>query len=67
MKTFSFALAMLVASSGALMAQARIVAPLPSGPSVVARPANPSDLTGRSNLQDLTRPGATNSQDLNRR
>jgi hypothetical protein len=39
----------------------------PGVPSVRALPANPQDLTGRSNLQDLTRPGATNSQDLRRR
>ena len=39
----------------------------PGMPSVRARPANPQDLTGRSNLQDLTRPGASNSQDLGRR
>jgi hypothetical protein len=39
----------------------------PGMPSVRAHPANPQDLTGRSNLQDLTRPGASNSQDLRRR
>jgi hypothetical protein len=39
----------------------------PGMPSVRSHPANPQDLTGRSNLQDLTRPGASNSQDFRRR
>jgi hypothetical protein len=39
----------------------------PGVPSVRATPANPQDLSGGSNLQDLTRPGASNSQDLRRR
>jgi len=67
MKILSFTLAILLASSSVLMAQVATPAPIVAGPSVVAQPANPSDLTGRSNLQDLTRPGANNSQDLLRR
>jgi hypothetical protein len=39
----------------------------PGMPSVIGRPANPQDVRGRGNLQDLTRPGASNSQDLLRR
>jgi len=65
MKKLSFALAIFLASSSALMAQTtNFGTPSPSGPTVVAQPANPSDLIGRSNPQDLMRPGANNSQDL---
>ncbi len=77
MKKLSFALAILLASSSALMAQTTNFGtprfgtpsfgtprPFVGGPSVVAHPANSSDLIGRSNPQDLTRPGANNSQDL---
>ena len=65
MKKLSFALAIFLASSSALMAQTtNFGTPSSSGPTVVAQPANPSDLIGRSNPQDLMRPGANNSQDL---
>ena len=77
MKILSFTLAILLASSSALMAQTTNFGtprfgtpsfgtprPFVGGPSVVAHPANSSDLIGRSNPQDLTRPGANNSQDL---
>src|SRR6266446_735176 len=71
MKSMPMTLALLLLTGSAALSQNTAQNVIPGAPSVgVPRGVNPSnsqDLTNRGNSQDLTVPGASNSQDLSNR